>query len=135
MPTPKFKPGQSGNPAGRPKDKTPATLLRKSIADDMPEIIKTLVELAKGGDVQAAKVLIDRICPPLRPQALPVNIEMGATLPETGGNILAATLAGSIPPDVGTMLIKALTEQGRLVELQEMAQRLERIEKLLEPRP
>jgi hypothetical protein len=33
------------------------------------------------------------------------------------------------------MLIKALTEQGRLVELQEMAQRLERIEKLLEPRP
>lgn len=130
----KFKPGQSGNPAGRPRDKTPATLLRKSIADDMPEIVNTLVELAKGGDVQAAKVLIDRICPPLRPQASPVNIEIGATLPETGGNILAATLTGMIPPDAGTMLIKALTEQGRLVELQEMAQRLERIEKLLEPR-
>lgn len=32
MPTPKFKPGQSGNPLGRPKDKTPATLLRKAIA-------------------------------------------------------------------------------------------------------
>lgn len=130
----KFKPGQSGNPAGRPKDKTPATLLRKSIADDMPDIVKTLVELAKGGDVQAAKVLLDRICPPLRPQALPVQIETGATLPETGGNVVTATLSGSVPPDVGAMLIRALAEQGKLIELQEMADRLQRLEKLLESR-
>ena len=57
MPTPKFKPGQSGNPNGRPKDKTPATILRKSIIKDMPAIINTLVELAKGGDVQAGKAI------------------------------------------------------------------------------
>ena len=130
----KFKPGQSGNPAGRPKDKTPATLLRKSIADDMPEIVKTLVDLAKGGDVQAAKVLLDRVCPPLRPQALPVNIETGATLPEAGGNVVNATLYGSIAPDIGSMLIRALAEQGKLIELQEMADRLQRLEKLLESR-
>jgi len=61
MPTPKFKPGQSGNPAGRPKDKTPATLLRKAIVDDMPEIVSKLVELAKQGDIQVAKILMDRI--------------------------------------------------------------------------
>lgn len=134
MPTPKFKPGQSGNPNGRPKDKTPATLLRKSIAEDMPEIIKTLVELAKGGDVAAAKVLIDRICPPLKPQALPVNIETGATLPETGGNVVTATLSGAVPPDIGSMLIRALAEQGKLIELQEMTDRLTRLEKMLESR-
>jgi hypothetical protein len=39
MTTTKFKPGVSGNPKGKPKDKTPATLLRKSIAEAMPEII------------------------------------------------------------------------------------------------
>jgi hypothetical protein len=134
MPTPKFKPGISGNPNGRPKDKTPATLLRKSIADDMPEIIQTLVGLAKNGDVQAAKVLLDRICPPLKPQALPVNVAIGETLPETGGNVVFATLNGSIPPDIGSMLIRALSEQGKLIELQEMADRLQRLEKLLESR-
>ncbi|WP_054760632.1 DUF5681 domain-containing protein [Methylomonas koyamae] len=135
MPTPKFKPGQSGNPAGRPKDKTPATLLRKAIADDMPDVVRKLVELAKEGDVQAAKVLLDRICPPLRPQALPVVIETGSTLPETGGNVVTATLSGNVPPDIGAMLIRALAEQGKLIELQEMADRLQRLEKLLEARP
>jgi hypothetical protein len=31
---------ETRNPAGRPKDKTPATMLRKAIADDMPDIVK-----------------------------------------------------------------------------------------------
>ena len=134
MPTPKFKPGQSGNPAGRPKDKTPATLLRKSIVNEMPEIVKTLVDSAKNGDIQAAKVLLDRICPPLRSQALPIEVEMGDTLPNTGGNILSAILSGDIPPDIGSILIKALTDQGKLIELQEIAERLKRLEKVLEAR-
>ena len=43
-PSTKFQPGVSGNPKGKPKDKTPATLLRKAIIDDMPEIILKLVE-------------------------------------------------------------------------------------------
>lgn len=34
MPTIKFKAGISGNSNGRPKDKTPATLLRKPIVKD-----------------------------------------------------------------------------------------------------
>ena len=134
MPTPKFKPGQSGNPKGRPKDKTPATLLRRSISEDMPAIINTLVELAKGGDVQAAKVLLDRVCPILKPQAMPVNIPIGATLPETGGHVVDATLNGSIAPDIGSMLIRALAEQGKLIELQELTERLQRIENQLESR-
>ncbi len=134
MPNQKFQPGQSGNPAGRPKDKTPATLLRKAIAADMPDVVRKLVELAKEGDVHAAKVLLDRICPPLKPQALPVNIETGANLPETGGNVVTATLNGTVPPDIGAMLIRALAEQGKLIELQEMADRLQRLEKILESR-
>ncbi len=42
----KFQPGQSSNPTGGPNEITPATLLRKTIANDMPDIINTLVELA-----------------------------------------------------------------------------------------
>ena len=132
MPTPKFKPGQSGNPNGRPKDKTPATLLRKSIIGEMPEIINKLVELAKGGDVAAAKVLLDRCCPALKPQAMPINLPVNGTLAEQGGEIIRATMAGQIPPDIGSQLITALSNQGKLIEWQELTERLSRIEKKLE---
>jgi len=128
MPTQKFKPGQSGNPQGRPKDKTPATLLRKSIVDDMPDIIGKLVELAKAGDVQAAKVLLDRVCPTLKPQALPVNIDVGGTLAETGGNVINATMAGHIPPDIGSQLITALANQAKIIEIDDLTRRIEALE-------
>ena len=129
MPTPKFKPGVSGNPAGRPKDKTPATLLRRSISEDMPAIINTLVELAKGGDVQAAKVLLDRVCPTLKPQAMPISLPVNGSLAEQGGEIIKATMSGQIPPDIGSQLITALTHQAKIVEIDDVIKRLEVLER------
>ena len=134
MTTTKFEPGKSGNPKGRTAGKTPSTMLRKSIADDMPEIIKTLVSLAKGGDVQAARVLLDRVCPALKPQAMSISLPEKSTLAEQGGAIINATMAGQIPPDIGSQLITALSNQGKLIELQELTERLSRIEKQLEAR-
>jgi len=128
MPTPKFKPGQSGNPNGRPKDKTPATLLRKSINGDMPEIIRTLVDLAKGGDVQAAKVLLDRVCPSLKPQAMPISLPVNGSLTEQGNEIIRATMSGQIPPDIGSQLITALANQSRIIEINELTKRIEILE-------
>mgnify|MGYP003392839133 CR=1 FL=1 len=128
MPTPKFKPGQSGNPKGRPKDKTPATQLRKTILGDMPDIIGKLVELAKGGDVQAAKILLDRVCPPLKPQSMPISLPVNGSLSEQGNDIIKATLAGQIPPDIGNQLITALAAQAKIIEIDELTRRIEALE-------
>jgi hypothetical protein len=128
MPTPKFKAGISGNPKGRPVGKTPATLLRKSIVDHLPEIILKLVEQAKEGDTAAAKILLDRCVPTLKPQALGIHLPVNGSLAEQGGEIIRATMTGLVPPDVGVQLISALSNQGKLVELQELTLRLERIE-------
>jgi hypothetical protein len=40
-------------------------------------------------------------------------------------------MTGQIPPDIGSQLITALSNQGKLVELQELTERLDRIEKKL----
>ncbi len=130
-PSTKFQPGVSGNPKGKPKDKTPATLLRKAIVDDMPAIILKLVEQAKNGDTAAAKILLDRCCPSLKPQAMAINLPVNGTLAEQGGEIIRATLSGHITPDIGAQLITALSTQGKLVELQELIERLDKIEKQL----
>ena len=124
----KFQVGVSGNPKGRKKGTTAAHLLRKSIADDMPEIILKLVEQAKNGDTAAAKILLDRCCPSLKPQAMNINLPVNGTLAEQGGEVIKATLSGHIPPDIGAQLITALASQGKLIELQELTERIENLE-------
>jgi hypothetical protein len=123
-PSTKFQPGVSGNPKGKPKDKTPATLLRKAIVEDMPAIILKLVEQAKNGDTAAAKILLDRCCPTLKPQALAINLPVNGSLAEQGGEIIRATLSGNIPPDIGAQLITALAAQSKIIEIEELTQRI-----------
>jgi hypothetical protein len=84
--------------------------------------------------VAAAKLLMDRVCPSLKPQAMAINLPVKETLPEQGNEIIKATMGGEIPPDIGSQLITALSNQGKLVDFQEMVERLARIEKQLESR-
>jgi hypothetical protein len=100
----------------------------------MPDILNKLIELAKGGDVQAIKLVLERVCPALKPQAVPINLPFMESLADQGSEIIKATMSGKIPPDIGSQLITALSNQGKLIELQEMAERLQRIEKQLENR-
>ncbi|MEQ1738403.1 MAG: DUF5681 domain-containing protein [Methyloglobulus sp.] len=129
-----FKQGKSGNPKGRPKQIATATELRNRLTEDMPEIIQTLITMAKSGDAQAIKIILDRTHPPLKAQALPVNIPTDGTLVDQGNAVIQATLSGQIPPDIGAQLITALSNQGKLVDLEEITDRLVRIEKQLEPK-
>lgn len=62
-----FKPGQSGNPKGRPKklpalDKLLAEVLGSPDDDDSPakEILEALAKRAKKGDTRAAEIILDR---------------------------------------------------------------------------
>lgn len=128
----KFQPGQSGNPTGRPKGKPlKITQLRKAIEEKADDILQAVINAAIDGDMQACKMLLDRITPTLKPQALPVFLPIVDSLSEQGNEIIKATMGGLIPPDIGSQLITALSNQGKLVDLQEMAKRLKRIEKQL----
>jgi len=57
-----WKPGQSGNPAGKPRAKPLSELLRK--AGDQgayAEIVNALIARAKDGDTKAISIILDRI--------------------------------------------------------------------------
>ena len=67
-----FPVGKSGNPRGRPKgSKNKATILREAMqnkADKMlsaqvPKVLKVVIEAAIAGDMQAAKMVLDRAVP------------------------------------------------------------------------
>ena len=57
----KFKPGQSGNPGGRPKSRRISAALRELLAaGDADKIASVLIRLAKKGSVTAAREIADR---------------------------------------------------------------------------
>ncbi len=75
----RFQKGLSGNPRGRPRGTSKTEKLRHAIEAHVPEIIAAMVEKAREGDTAAAKLLIDRVVPTLRPtdQPAPVALAQG----------------------------------------------------------
>ncbi len=129
-----FKKGTSGNPKGRTPAHLTAAKVRKDINDDLPDILNKLIELAKGGDVQAIKLVLERVCPALKPQTVPISLPVSDSLAGQGNEIIRATMQGQIPPDIGSQLITALAAQTKIIEQQEVIERLQRIERQLENR-
>lgn len=128
--TGRFQPGQSGNPAGRPRGvPNPNTKLRKAIAEHIPAIIDRLVTAARDGDVQAASLLISRVLPPVRPDAQMIEIEhVGDTLAERADAITTATLAGEISTSAAADLMSVLQGQARIIEFAELEARIAALE-------
>lgn len=131
-----FKQGVSGNPRGRPKDRTPATVVRKAIADNAPHIVQTLIDLALQGDVQAARCLLDKICPSLKATAPTVTLPDSSGLPlaQQGDTIIQAAMTGDIAPDIAAQLLSALGSQAKLIETTVIEERLANLERILETR-
>ena len=113
----KFKPGQSGNPAGRPKGTGQAAQLREAIADSLDDIIEAMVQQAKAGDVNAAKMLIDKVLPNIKPAELPAPIagvtqESGGDYAERCETILAQVERGELTAAQATQAM-AVIDQAR----------------------
>jgi hypothetical protein len=70
-----WKQGESGNPRGRPrKSQKSMAQLRSQISEHLPDVIEVLANAAKEGDVQAARILVERCVPSMR--ALDQNINV-----------------------------------------------------------
>lgn len=130
----RFKPGQSGNPKGKPRGtKHASTKLRDVIAADLPSIVGTLVSRAKDGDVQAASVLLSRCLPALKPESCtPDRPLSGTSLSERAEAIAAASLAGELAPSTAAELMSVLMQQARISEIGELTERIARIEAALQ---
>lgn len=125
-----WKPGQSGNPAGRKPGTGPAAKLREAIAKDVPAIISTLAAAAKGGDVGAARLLLERVLPPVKAIEQPTPIKLpDGTLTDQGRAVMVAAGAGELAPGQAAQLLSGLGSLAKLIETDELAARVAKLEK------
>jgi hypothetical protein len=131
----KFKPGQSGNPAGKPKGaKDRRTELRALLVPHAQELIDKVVALAKAGDTTALRILIDRLIPPIKARDESVVLgNLEGKIVDQGMAILKAVAAGDISPDQAATLIQVIATQTRIIEANELERRIELLEQVIKP--
>lgn len=125
----RWKKGESGNPAGRKPGTGQVAVLRASIAEHIPAIITQLIEQAKKGDAGAARLLLERVIPPIKASEQTIAIEIpGGTLTDQGRAVLSAVADGELAPSQGAALLGAIGTLARVTELDELAARITALE-------
>ena len=102
--------------AGRKKGSGQAAHYRAMLEPYAEDLIQQVVDLAKGGDMAALKMCLDRLCAPLRATDGHVIIEGmsdAKELSDKGDLILANVANGEITPSEASNLMGAISSHGR----------------------
>jgi hypothetical protein len=129
----RWRPGQSGNPGGRPLgSRHRATVLAESLLDGQTtELVQKTIDLALAGDTTALRLCLERIIPPRRDR--PVNFRLPTINSAT--DALAAIEAitdgvatGEVTPAEAAELAKVVEAYRNAVETVEIERRLSALE-------
>lgn len=125
-----FAKGQTGNPGGRPGN---LANLRAKLTAGSDEIATVVLAAAKSGDMQACRLILERIVPALKPITEPVPFDLDdADLPSTARSIMRAIASGALPGDQGKVLLDAVLGMSRVVEVAELEKQLAELRELIE---
>ncbi len=127
-----FKPGNAGGP-GRPRGvrNKASIVLEKMMADDGADVVRAVIERAKDGEVQAARIVLDRILPIRKGRA----VEIDLPVLETAGDVVAgigavarAMATGEITPEEAQVMASVIEVQRKAIETTEIEARLDALE-------
>ena len=110
--TTSFKPGRSGNPAGRPPG-IPSLAAKLRAGIDVEGIIRKMEALALGGDVRAAELLLSRTVPELKPESVQRPVPGLSGHGSRGANaraLLDAVAAGTIDAESAARLLTVVPD-------------------------
>lgn len=125
----RWKPGESGNPAGRKPGTGEVAKIRAAIAERVPELLHAMMTKALDGDTGAARLLLERAIAPLKAaeQTQALTLPNGS-LTEQGRAVLRAVAAGELAPTQGAALLGAIGTLARVGEIDELSKRITALE-------
>lgn len=127
-----FQPGESGNPAGRPKgSRNQRTVFLHSLLDgDAEAIVAKLVQLARAGDPQALRLATERLLP-ARERVAEVLLPVVATAEDVSGaiaGVIRQAAEGLITVETASAFLRFLDAQRKAIETGELSRRLLELE-------
>ena len=127
----RFAPGNKASP-GRPPGRGAVAEMRDALAADLGGIIDTVKARALAGDMQAARIILDRLVPSLRPIEMPavLTLPAGATLAGQAQAVIDAAAAGELAPSQAAQIVTALGGVAKIIEATELLKRIEALESI-----
>jgi len=129
----RFPPGQSGNPAGRKagsRNKVTA-LAEKLLEDDSKEVVEAVVKAAKGGDMTAARLVLERIAPVRRGRSIVLSlpkIKDAADVGDAISVVIEAMGRGELSAEEAQAVASVVEIRRRAIETTDHEARLKALE-------
>ena len=128
-----FRPGESGNPKGRPQgSRNKATILAQEMLDgEVKTLVRKCIDLALAGDQTAMRLCLERLLPPRKDS--PVKLKLPKMDgPKAAVSALSALLdavgQGELSPGEAQAVAGLLESFTRTLELEDLAARVATLE-------
>ncbi|MBN8283751.1 DUF5681 domain-containing protein [Zoogloea sp.] len=134
IPPAAWKPGESGNPRGKPKGAINKTtrLALELFEGGIKNIAEVVIKQAKDGDLTAARLVLDKLVPNARERAVELpglpSTESPAGVADAQAAILQAVAAGDLTPGEAATLSGIVENRRKAIETQELELRIQALE-------
>src|SRR4051812_20201195 len=121
----RWKPGASGNAAGRPRGARHQALVALDAigADNAREVMQAVVEAARGGDMRAADILLSRLWPQRKGRPVALDLPALNTAADVAAALAVTTGAmaeGTISPEEAGAVAAVIETQRRTIETMDL---------------
>lgn len=120
-----FQPGNPGRPAGSRNRVT--EMAEKLMADDAADVVRAVIEAARGGDMTAARLVLDRIAPPRKGRSVSIDLPPVSTASDVAaamGAVVAAVADGRLTPEEGQAVAALLESRRKILETEDLERRI-----------
>lgn len=129
----RYAPGQSGNLAGRPPGIGRTVELKRQLFSRADEVVNAVIDKAIEGDISAAKLILDRLVPPLRATDPPVSIPRPGDSDDIADQsqlVLDSLLSGGVGPDIALRIMQGLALHQTMTDIRDLEARISRLEEV-----